>query len=227
MSRDVVVSAASSLTDALASVAPFFEKKHQVNIRFNFEASSRLALQIEQGAKVDLFISADEAWNQYLQEKGIAKKETTFPLLTNELVLVTHKNNEFKLNRLEDLNSLKFKHLALAQENVPAGKYAIEALKKMKVFSGVKNKIVSADNVRNVLGWIMKNEADLGIVFATDARSSSDVKVITTLPSELHSKIVYPVSLLSSDKTALAFYEYLQTNEVKDQLSSFGFAPWK
>ena len=223
--RDIVVFAASSLTDVLAKVAPDFEKEHKVKIKFNFDASSRLAFQIEQGAKADLFFSADKDWNTALSKKGLTSEVQTRDLLSNDLVLITHKNQKLMVSSLQELKNLKFKQIALAQENVPAGKYALEALKKSGSFEAIKTKIVSADNVRNVLAWVAKDEADLGVVFATDAKASSDVKLLYKIPSDQHSLVIYPVSLIGKkpDIAAEKFFAYLQTPKVKNIFIDFGF----
>lgn len=225
--KNLVVFAASSLTDVLPKIAMGFEKENKIKIKFNFDASSRLARQIEEGAKVDLFFSADKAWNDYLMSKKMVTKENTRDLLSNDLFLITHKKHDFNLSDLKDLPRLKFKHIALAQESVPAGKYALEALKKVSVYDQIKSKVVSADNVRNVLAWIVKDEADLGIVFSTDAKSTPEVKQVLAIPPDLHSGVVYPVSLINSDPRARKFFDYLQGQKAREEFMNFGFKTLK
>ena len=225
--RDFVVAAASSLTEVLADVAPEFEKQYRVKIRFNFDASSRLAKQIEQGARVDVFISADEEWSHYLQAKGIASPEKTVKLVSNDLVLACNKSHAYKIGAIQELKNLDFKRLAMAQETVPAGKYALEVLKNTGTYASVKKRIVTADHVRTVLSWIVKDEVDLGFVFASDAKLSPQVLTLALAPEKSHSKIIYPVSLLSKDATASAFYDYLQTPRVRESFVARGFKPWK
>ena len=226
--EDLVVFAASSLTDVLPKVSEKFEKENKVKIKFNFDASSRLARQIEEGAKAQIFFSADEAWNNYLIDKKVVLKENTKALLSNDLLLITHKKHNFKIQDLKELSKLNFKHIAIAQESVPAGKYGLEALQKKVPYDTIKNKIVSADNVRNVLAWVVKDEADLGIVFATDAKSSDAVKTVLAISPELHSKVIYPVSLVDQ-KNALAkkYFLYLQNEDNKKEFTNFGFKAFK
>jgi molybdate transport system substrate-binding protein len=223
--KDIVVFAASSLTDVMTKIATDFEKEHKVKIKFSFDASSRLAFQIEQGAKADLFFSADKEWNNALAKKGFTSEAQTRDLLSNNLVVITHKNQKFIIKNLAALKDVQFKQLALAGDNVPAGKYSFESLMKSGVYEHVKPKVVSADNVRNVLAWVAKDEADLGIVFSTDAKSSSDVKVLLQVPTDYHSLVIYPVSLIGKnpDPDAAKFFVYLQTPKVKNIFIDFGF----
>jgi molybdate transport system substrate-binding protein len=221
----VTVFAASSLTDALSEIARNYELETKVKVRLSFDASSRLARQIGEEAKADLFFSASHEWNTYLEEMKKVIPGNTVNILTNELSLVTFKNSKIKLKSFKDLKTAKFKTLCLAQETVPAGKYAYEALRKMKLISSVKSRIVQGDNVRNVLGWVARDEADLGIVFVSDLKSQDKVKELLRIPSYYHSSIIYPLSLVGNtpSKDALSFYLYLQGTKARASFEKFGF----
>jgi molybdate transport system substrate-binding protein len=146
-------------------------------------------------------------------------------LLSNQLTLITNKKSSLAVKDLKALGKTKFKTLCLAQETVPAGRYAYEALKKLGVLSAVKARIVNGDNVRNVLAWVAKNEADLAIVFTTDAKAEDKVKELIRIPSELHSPIIYPLSLVGTNpnQEALLFYMYLQGKSARQIYENAGF----
>lgn len=221
----ITVFAASSLTDALSEIARNYEQETKVKVRLSFDASSRLARQIGEEAKADLFFSASPEWNTYLEEMKKVIPGNTVNILSNELSLVTFENSKIKLKSLDELKTAKFKTLCLAQETVPAGKYAYEALKKMKLLSSLKSRIVQGDSARNVLGWVARDEADLGIVFVSDLKSQDKVKELLRIPSYYHSSIIYPLSLLGNtpSKDALSFYLYLQGTKARASFEKFGF----
>lgn len=225
MASTITVFAASSLTDALSEITHHYEHEAKVKVRLSFDSSSRLARQIGNEAKADLFFSASDEWNSYLEELKKIISGNTVNVLSNELSLVTFKSNKIQIKTFEDLKSVKFKNLCLAQETVPAGKYAYEALRKMKLLTSVKSRIVQGDNVRNVLGWVARNEADLAIVFASDLKSQDKVRELLRIPPYYHSQIVYSLSLVGNtpSKDALSFYLYLQGTKARATFEKYGF----
>lgn len=225
---EITVFGAASLTNVLTEIGKNFEKQQGGKIKFSFDSSSRLARQIHEGAKADLFFSADKIWNTYLENKKIVLSSNTKDLLSNELVLISHHTNNTPLVDLKSLLRISFKTLSLANETVPAGKYAYESLKKSDVLIQMQGKIVNGDNVRNVLAWVARNEADFGIVFLTDAKVEPKVKIKVIILSNYHSAVIYPVSLVGSTPSsqASAFYDYLQSKEAQQVFERHGFK-WK
>jgi molybdate transport system substrate-binding protein len=221
--KDLTIFAASSLSDSLTAIAKKYELTHKTKIILAFDASSRLAKQIEQGAPADLYFSADKLWNHYLVDKKIVSKENSQDLLSNKLVLISPRNRKFELNEMKNLPLLKFKNLAVAQETVPAGRYAYEVLKNLGITEPIKSRIVTGDNVRNVLSWVAKDETDLGIVFATDAKVEPKVKVLLNIDPKLHSEIIYPLSIIKNSDAAKEFYDYCQSEEAKAVFIAAGF----
>jgi len=222
---DINVFGASSLMDALTSIGNQYAKETSLKARFSFDASSRLAKQISQGAKADIFFSADKEWNNFLEEKKMVAPGNSVDVLTNEMSLVTHISNPIEVRDLNSLGKIKFKTICLASETVPAGKLAYESLKKAGNYSLIKSRIVHGDNVRNVLAWVAKNEADLAIVFMTDAKTEKKVKELLRIPSHLHSPITYTLSVVGSNpsKEAFSFYRYLQGKTARSIFEGYGF----
>jgi molybdate transport system substrate-binding protein len=222
---EIKVFAASSLMDALTSIGNHYAKETSTRTRFSFDASSRLAKQISEGAKADIFFSADKEWNNFLEEKKMVESGNSSDVLSNELSLVTHISNPIEVQDLATLGQIKFKTICLASGTVPAGKLAYETLKKTGMYSGIKSRIVHGDNARHVLAWVAKNEADLAMVFVTDAKAEKNVRELLRIPSHLHSPVIYTVSLIGNHPTkeALSFYRYLQQKTARSIFERYGF----
>ncbi len=149
-------------------------------------------------------------------------------LLGNTLVLVVPQGNPAKVARPEDLTGPAVKKLAVAGPTVPAGIYAREALKKLKLWDELEQakKIVPGENVRVTLTYIERGEAEAGIVYGTDARITTKVQEVFTFPPGSHEPIIYPLVLLKSaekNEAARKFYEYLQTPAATVIFAKYGF----
>lgn len=216
-----VVLAASSLQEALDEVAETWVAANHPAPVLSFAATSALARQIEQGAPADLFIAADEEWADTLERQGLLRDGSRRNLLTNRVVLIGKDGG--KVRRLEDLGEGR---LALADPRaVPAGRYAQAALQSLGEWPRVAAKVVPAENVRAALALVERGEAELGIVYATDARASQGVDVLRTFPESSHPPVRYPVAVLAGSKhpDAAAFAEFLSSTEAGAIFERHGF----
>lgn len=226
----VTVFAASSLTDVLKQVgAQFAAEGHPAPV-FNFAASSELARQIEQGAGADVFISADEAWMDYVADKNLIDPASRKTLLTNTLMLVTPSDRPINidLNPNADLAAaLKGGKLAMGNpDSVPAGKYGKEALEKLGAWAGVEASVVRAENVRSALRFVEAGEAAAGIVYGTDAKAAGDkVAIAGTFPADSHTPITYPAAIIAGKEPggAGAFLEFLSSPKAAETFQAAGF----
>lgn len=200
--RAPLIGAAASLSDVLPKVAAAYEKSGGVHIEFTFDATSRLARQIEQAAPIDGFVSADEEWMDVLRKKGLIDPATRADLLTNQLVAVVPAASAVKASAAADLAGAAIKHIALAGEAVPAGKYAKAALESAGAWKGVEAKVVRADDVRGALRWVASGEAEAGIVYATDAAAEPRVRIAFVFPESSHPPIVYPAAVVAGAEKA-------------------------
>jgi molybdate transport system substrate-binding protein len=225
----LVVFAAASLKNALDSVNDACEADVGAKAAISYAGSSALAKQIEEGAPADVFISADLDWMKYLSEKGLTQPSTEVRLLGNRIVLIAPKDSkaETKIAQGFDLAALVGEgKLAMANvDSVPAGKYGKAALEKLGAWDGVSSKVAQAENVRAALKFVSTGEADLGIVYQTDAAADPNVKIIDTFPEDSHPPIVYPVRLTSTtkDPEAAKFEACLQTDKAKALFEKEGF----
>lgn len=230
----ITVSAAASLQDALAAIAPLFQSAHpNIVIHYNFGASGALQQQIEQGAPADVFFCAAAKQMDALAEKSLIVPGSRQNLLTNQLVLIAPMTSGLKINRVSQLNQLsslqreQITHFAVGEfRSVPAGHYAEQVLKELSLLEPLKSKFVFGNNVRSVLAAVESGHAELGMVYATDAALSNQVKVLAIAPANTHSPIVYPIAIVKGSSNlaaAQAFIDFLATKAAQQRFEAFGF----
>ena len=222
---DLFVSAAASLTDALKEIGAKFEKESNTKVVFNFGASSMLARQIEEGAPADVFLSADEAQMNRLQNKIVSATRTD--LLTNILVVIARKDSAQNLSQLSDLAKPEITRIAIADpQAVPAGVYAKEVLTKAKLWNTIEPKIAPTENVRATLAVVEAGNADTGFVYKTDAMISAKVRIALEIPAEFAPKIVYPAAIVADSRhqeQAQRFLAFLKNEEAGQVFRRLGF----
>ncbi|GIP41833.1 molybdate ABC transporter substrate-binding protein [Paenibacillus sp. J45TS6] len=224
---ELTISAAASLTDALEEIQPIFEANHpEIQLTFNFGSSGALQQQIEQGAPVDLFLSAAEKNMQALIDNNQIMEGYSETLLTNELVLVSANDSEIDITSEVDLTKPEVKIVAIGiPESVPAGSYAKEALEGLGLYDKLLPKVIQAKDVRQVLQYVETGNADAGFVYKTDAILSK-VNIVHTVDPELYTPIHYPVGITGASKhkeEAKVFYEFLKSDEAKTIFQKYGF----
>jgi molybdate transport system substrate-binding protein len=227
--RDVVVFAAASLKNALDDIAAKWQRDTGNHTVVSYGASPALARQIEAAAPADVFISADLAWMDYLQERKLIDPKTRIDLLGNSLVLIAPKSSGVAVTIAPGFPLAALigdGRLAMAEPNtVPAGKYGKAALEKLGVWSAVENRVAAAENVRAALLLVARGEAPLGIVYRTDAAAEPGVKTVAIFPADTHPPIVYPIALTaaSANPDADAFAIYLRSPEARALFEAQGF----
>jgi molybdate transport system substrate-binding protein len=224
----LLVSAAASLQDALAVVQTDFEAEHPtIAINYNFGSSGALQQQIEQGAPVDVFISAGVSQMDALEAKDLLLPDTRTDLLSNRLVLITPADSTLALTGLSDLTQAQVERISVGEfRSVPAGQYAEQVLSNLGILAELQPKLVFANNVRGVLAAVESGNVDAGIVYATDAAISDQVTVVATASENLHSPIIYPLAIVSdttSPDAARTFVDYLASDAAKGVFEDFGF----
>ena len=224
----VTIFAAASLTDSLRSVAGAYMARTGVAVTLSFDASSTLARQIDQGARADIFMSADTDWMHFLQKNGRIVDGTRTNLVGNRLVLIAASDAgpspQIALH-FDLAGALGNRHLALADPaSVPAGKYAKAALMALGVWDSVAPKVVPAENVRVALEYVARGEAPFGIVYATDAKVAPSVRVVGIFPQDTYPAILYPVAMTKGAKPAARdFFAFLDSAEARAIFEKAGF----
>src|ERR1022692_2976300 len=225
LAEEVLVFAAVSLTDALKDVAVAYEKGSGDKLVFNLGASSMLARQIREGAPADLFLSADEAQMDGLEEAGLLLSGSRRPLLSNTLVIVVSSDGGPKITSPRDLLSVRT--LALAEPKiVPAGVYAKQYLEKLGLWDALASRVVPTENVRACLAAVEAGNADAGIVYRTDALISKRVRVAWAVTAEEGPRISYPVAVVKDaahSGAAKRFAAYLASEPARAVFVKYGF----
>jgi molybdate transport system substrate-binding protein len=228
-SDEITVSAAISLKDALDEISHLYSSEHpSAEVHFNLGGSGTLQRQIEQGAPVDIFISASPKEMDSLQSQALLLPDTRKDLAQNSVVLIVPAGSS-SISGFQDLTKAAVKTVAVGEpQTVPAGKYAQEVLTHFGIFDQLKPKLVLAKDVRQVLTYVETGNADAGIVYATDAKISKRVTVVATASADSHSPVVYPAALIKRSKNpagAKMFLEFLGGEKARAVFQKYGFVP--
>ena len=230
--RNLIIFAAASLKNALDEVEGEFQKRFAEKALISYAASSALARQVENGAPADIFISADLGWMDYIDKRGLLRKNSRTNLLRNEIVLVAPADSRASVAigpRFPLAALLGDGRLAMGDpDHVPAGQYGKAALEYLEVWQSVSGRIARAENVRAALNFVARGEAPFGIVYRTDAAADKNVRIVGAFPAGSHPPIVYPAAMLSGGKSPIAgkFFVFLQSPEAAAIFRKHGFVPY-
>ncbi|ARD28982.1 molybdate ABC transporter substrate-binding protein [Acinetobacter lactucae] len=225
--ESVTVYAAASLTNAINDLEKIYEKQNNIEVKTSYAGSSTLAKQIEAGAPADIFISADTQWMDYLQNKKLIVANNRINLLGNRLVIITPKGQSLsvKLDKTIDPNKVFTGKICTGDtKSVPVGKYAKQAFTNLGWWSRIEPKLVETEDVRAALNFVARGECQVGIVYATDAAISKNVKVAGVFPENTHSPITYPIGIIKKNPNSTKFYQFLQSNQAKTVFRKYGFS---
>ena len=227
--KDVNLAAAASLKNAFdEKLIPMFEQKYPgVKVTPTYASSGDLQTQIENGLEADVFMSAANKQMNALAEKGLVDNSTNLQFLENKVVLIVPANSSSNISSFDDLKNLSGNIAIGDPESVPAGQYAKEVLNNTGIWNDVESKLSLGTDVTAVLNQVAQGSAECGIVYATDAKSTNDVKVVCEAPENaLKTPVIYPVAALKNstdDNATKAFMDFLQTKEAKDVFVEYGF----
>jgi molybdate transport system substrate-binding protein len=226
-SNELVVSAAVSLKDAFNEIAKLNQKANGTQVRFNFGASGVLQKQIESGAPVDVFASAGTKQMNELGQQGLILTATRRDFAQNSLVLIVPPQSQL-IHSFSDLSEPAVKKIAVGNpKTVPAGVYTEQTLTKLKLLPEISPKLIFAEDVRQVLDYVVRDEVDAGFVYATDALSAGGrVKVVSAAPADTHDPILYPIAVVAESKHEAAarnFIDLIMSAEGQLILARHGF----
>ena len=218
---EIKVFAAASLTAAFTELGQQYSSANGgTKVTFNFAGSQALATQIQQGAPADVFASADIP--NIDKVKDLVGTPQNFA--SNLLQIVVEKGNPKGVKGLDDLANPDLK-VVLAAPDVPAGKYAQQALEKASV---TVKPVSQEDNVKAVVTKVSLGEADAGIVYVTDVTAGGDKVEGVDIPEELNVVATYPIATVKASKApdkAQAFMDLVLSAEGQQVLKEYGFLP--
>jgi molybdate transport system substrate-binding protein len=225
----VLVFAAASLKGALDAAVEAWEESSGGSATISYAGSGALAKQLERGAPVDIFLSANERWMDHLAEQGIIDETTRTDLLGNRLVIVAPADSKAALRispGFDLASSLGDGRLAMANTDaVPAGVYGRTGLTSLGVWDAVRERVAQAQDVRGALALVARGEAPLGIVYRTDALAEPKVRIVDTFPEDGHEPIVYPIALMKASESdpARSLLDFLTSSEAASFFETAGF----
>lgn len=229
LDRPVTIFAAASTTDAVNEIAEAYAAETGRSIRPVVASSSTLARQIAEGAPADIYLSANVAWMDHLEARGLLAPGTRQPLLSNRLVLIAPADSPLRLRLSPDLplrELLGDSRLAVGDPaHVPAGIYARQALEALGLWDQVADRLAQAANVRAALALVDRGEVAAGIVYETDAAIAPRVRVVDAFPDEVTPPIIYPLAVVAGrDGPAVrAAYDFLRSETAAAIFSRHGF----
>ncbi len=228
--REILVSAAISLKNAFEEIGLLYERQTGVRVRLNLGASGLLQKQIEGGAPADIYASAGKRQMDELQSAGWIIDDTRRDLVRNALVLIIPADTQFPLHTFEDLAGPEVTRVAIGNpKTVPAGQYARQALKNLKLWNRIESRLVLAENVRQVLDYVVRGEVEAGMVYSSDVSiAHGKVSLAIAAPEESHDPILYPIAAVKTTKhlsDARSFIDLTLSRSGQEILAKYGFIP--
>ena len=222
------IAAAISMKDTLESIQPLLETATGDKLELSFDASGQIASQIRGGAPIDVFISASARIADELLTSKHVDPASRRIVCGNSLVLVVPGGTRDAPDSFAALANPKFTRIAVGEpKSVPAGEYAMQALRFLKIESAVTDRLVYGANVRQVLSYVERGEVSAGIVYRTDALLVGEkVRVAAVADPAWHAPIEYIGVAIAASKhpeAAGRFLDYLQTPAAREAMTSRGF----
>jgi molybdate transport system substrate-binding protein len=223
----LLVSAASNLILAFEEVGARYEEETGTQVTFNFAASGQLAQQIEQGAPVDVFVSANREYVEDLAAKGHVLPDSVQSYARGRLTLWTRADSSLSLKTVNDLLKPEVRRVAIANpEHAPYGVAARQALQTAGVWDTVQHKLVPGENVRQALQYAETGNVDAAIVPLSLSITSQGSW--TLIPEDLHMPIDQALGVVAdSPRRARAqdFADFIAGPQGQAILQEFGFMP--
>lgn len=224
----LTIAAANSVKDALRKVLPLFETQHRdVNVRVIYGPSQTLRKQIEEGAPVDVFLPSLSEEIDQLEKKGLVIQGSKRVYASTSLVLITSTTLPAPIASIQDLHAVPVRRIAIGDPKASSvGKVAAQFLKYSKLEPQLKSQFIYGEHSRAVLDLVAKGEAEIGIVYRTDAVTDKHVRILDTAPEDSHTPIRYGVAVVWTAKNlsgAGDFIEFLLTPHIQAQLKEHGF----
>lgn len=222
---EITVSAAASLREAFTAMQQEFQKQHpDIRVNTNFAASNPLLKQLQEGAPVDVFASADQATMDKAAASKVINPASRVNFAVNDLVMIVPAKGA--VHTLDDLKTPAIQRIAIGNpESVPAGRYARQALQSLGQWDTLHSKFIMGESVRQVLDYVARGEVDAGFVYMTDAKiSAPKTEIRATMQG--HDPVVYPIAVCTASKNALAaqaFIAFVTSKDGEEILKKYGF----
>lgn len=223
----LTISANPSLKETILEVSELYtQKKPNVTITYNTGGATFLQEQIQQGAPVDIFVTNNAKVIKTLKSQGLVLDNYPQPFIKNQVVLITPKDST-GISKFQDLVSNRVKKVAMGEpENTQTGIYGKEVLTFFKIFDQVKKKAVFGEYSLQLVKDVAAGNADAGIVYRSDTRTSDKIKIVAVAPEDSHSSFVYQIMVIKSSKNipyAQDFIQFLSGKKAFNKLQEAGY----
>lgn len=222
---EIIVAAASDLTDAFEELGKIFEQETRVKVTFSFGSTGQLTRQIEQGAPIDLFAAANIAFIEQLENKGLILPDTKALYARGRITLWTRRDSSIKIDRIEDLARPEVRRIAIANPNhAPYGVAAREALQRAGIWETVEGRIVQGENVRQTLQYAQTGNVDVAIA-ALSLSIQSDGRW-TLIPDQSHSPLDQAMAVIKAThnaEQARRFAAFINGDKGRAVMRKYGF----
>ena len=241
---ELIIFAAASMQETLTELGDIYMAENpNVTLTFNFDSSGTLKTQIQEGADVDIFISAGQKQMNQLDITASAEvntdgldfvlEGTRFDILENKVALAVPEGNPAGIESYDDMIAgLKDGSIMLAMGNsdVPVGQYTQKILKYFELIEedlAIDGSITYGSNVKEVTTQVSEATVDCGIIYQTDAFSAG-LTVVDTATAEMCGQVIYPAAVMNvtkNEEAAKVFLEFLTTDTADAVFEAVGFTP--
>ena len=223
---ELLIGAAASLELAMKEIQPLFEKQYpETQLSFTFASSGTIEQQIREGAPVDVFLSAAKKQIASLEKEELLLPDSGVDLFRNEVVLIVPADSNLEITEFMDITKADI--IAIGDpESVPAGQYAKVIFERLGIWEAVYSKATLGKAVTEVASWVGSGDAQAGVVYKTDAKQNTKLKIVASAPEGEGSIAIYPGAIVKNTKSeaqAKEFLAYLDTKEAEEIMVKYGF----
>jgi molybdate transport system substrate-binding protein len=222
---ELTVAAAADLTPAFEEVGKEFQATEKIKVVFNFGSSGMLARQIENGAPIDLFASANVDYVNQLEQKGLIVPDTKRLYARGRITLWTLKDSPLQIETITDLTRPEVKRIAIANpEHAPYGMAARDALQRSGIWEAVKPKLVYGENIRQTLQYAQSGNVEVAIVALSLSMQSDGRSVL--IPEGLHKPLDQGLAVIKGTKNEQAarkFADFILDSKGQAIMKRYGF----
>jgi molybdate transport system substrate-binding protein len=227
----VTVAAAANLGPALREISAQFERRSGTHVALVFGSSGGLAMQIQNGAPYDVFLSADVEYPHRLESQGLAELGSLTTYAAGKLVLWAPKTLSIDLKSLgmKALTGPQVRRIAIANpEYAPYGKAAMAALRRARLYDTIKPKLVLGEDVAQTAQFVISGNAQIGIIPLSLAISPELQRAgqYWELPPDLYPRLEQGAVVLRksmNEKLAHEFVNYLKTEDAAAIFRRYGY----
>ena len=225
------VAAAANLQKVFTeALLPAFTKKTSIAVTPTFGATGALATQIENGAPIDVFVSADTVTVQKLAAERAVVAASVHPYAIGRLVLWSSAQAVHHPQSIQDLVDPAYAKIAIANpKTAPYGLAAEQAFTRSGIAPRITSRVVQAENIGQALQFAQSRNADVCLTaLSLVIGDKTDPYVI--VPDGLHDPITQSLGLVrTSTQTtqALEFIDFLTGKDAAKIWKRYGYEPPK